>query len=302
MGKIFKTRDKDNVFINIDDIVSIEENNGVACVYLKNFSDYIVLSNYEFQMLRDEIGFAKFCTASSGFFVSEVDGYKIIEWPDAYNNWKVSPDIKWSLKRNLLGDDSLFEYLFEDVSLQSIIYNEKTKELTCKTFDDNFGFTRTIVKTLSQGSFSLCSNYNVNEESYLFKNGDVFAISAETFNTLTNGSGNIKQIEYGPFSKDGKTYIMFNGTKWFLESYNKDISKIMFDGFTNVISIIISFDGDNSTFYILQQNEKENVYKIEPDIKYKLSSNMPSGEIMFDVNGIINSTESTIDIETEENI
>lgn len=301
MGKIFKTRDKDNVFINIDDIVSIEENNGVACVYLKNFSDYIVLSNYEFQMLRDEIGFAKFCTASSGFFISEVDGYKIIKWPDAYNNWKVSPDIKWSLKRNLLGDDSLFEYLFEDVSLQSIIYNEKTKELTCKTFDDNFGFTRKIVKTLSQGSFSLCSNYNGNEESYLFKNGDVFAISAETFNTLTNGSGNIKQIEYGPFSKDGKTYIMFNGTKWFLESYNKDISKIMFDGFTNVISIIISFDGDNSTFYILQQNEKENVYKIETDIKYKLSSNMPSGEIMFDVNGIINSTESTIDIETEEN-
>ena len=103
-------------------------------------------------------------------------------------------------------------------------------------------------------------------------------------------------------SKDDKTYIMFNETLWILESYNKDISEVICS-LTNVISIIISFDGNNSTVYILQQNETEteNVYKIEPDIKYKLSSRIPSGEIIFDINGLVNNTESTIDIETEEN-
>lgn len=299
MGKIFKT--KDNVFINIDDIVSIEENNGSAYVYLKNFSDYIILSHYEFQMLRDEIGFVKICTAQSGCYESNVDGYKIVKWPNNIDNWKVSPDVKWSLKRHLSGDDSLVETWFKNESLQSIEYNEKTKELKCKTFDNDW-----IKKKLSQGSFSLCSIYNGKEESYKLKEEYVFAISAETFNTLTNESDKVIQIEYGPFSKDDKTYIMFNETKWTLESFNGDISTIIYDGLTDVISIVISFDGDNSTVYIKQQNETEDecVYAIKDDVKYyTLKSLIPKGEIKFDISGIktINNTESTIDIETEEN-
>lgn len=179
MGKIFKT--KDNVFINIDYIVSIEENNGNASVYLKNFSDYIVLSHYEFQMLRDEIGLQKICTAQSGYYESEVNGNKIVEWPDVNNNWKISPNVKWSLKRNLSEDDSFFEVLFENESLQYILYNDKEKQLTYKKFSDDSDET----ETLQTGSFSLCSSYKGNEESYLFEVTDLVDNTASTIDIET---------------------------------------------------------------------------------------------------------------------
>lgn len=95
-NNVFKTNDE--VYINIDDIVCIENENEQGCVYQECDNFYYKLTKNDTKVLTSQLGYFIYCSAETGRLNKNDE---IFIYPDSDNEFKINSTGKWSLYKNV---------------------------------------------------------------------------------------------------------------------------------------------------------------------------------------------------------